>query len=60
MNKLLSQDDAEAAVSIIDVCASRGAFKGEELVAVGMIRTRLAQYAESLSEEPEEELETVN
>ena len=36
--------DIKGAISIIDICSQRGAYKGEELEAVGLLRKRFAQF----------------
>lgn len=40
-------NDLEACVKIIDACAQRGAFKGEELGSVGNIRDRLSAFIDA-------------
>ena len=45
--KLVTAQDLAGAVSIIDVCSQRGAFRGEELAGVGRLReTFLAEIRE--------------
>ena len=45
--KLITAQDLAGAVSIIDVCSQRGAFRGEELAGVGRLReTFLAEIRE--------------
>ena len=45
--KLITAQDLAGAVSIIDVCSQRGAFRGEELAGVGRLReTFLAEVQE--------------
>ena len=45
--KLVTAQDLAGAVSIIDVCSQRGAFRGEELAGVGRLReTFLAEIQE--------------
>ena len=36
-----SADELQVLVQLIDACAQRGAFKGEELAVVGAIRTKV-------------------
>ena len=44
---LITAQDLAGAVSIIDVCSQRGAFRGEELAGVGRLReTFLAEIRE--------------
>lgn len=55
----LNLNDFVTVVNVIDVCTERGAFKGNELLAVGTVRERLAAFikantpesAQALSEE---------
>ena len=45
--KIVTAQDLAGAVSIIDVCSQRGAFRGEELAGVGRLReTFLAEVQE--------------
>ena len=45
--KIVTAQDLAGAVSIIDVCSQRGAFRGEELAGVGRLReTFLAEIRE--------------
>ena len=49
--KLITAQDLAGAVSIIDVCSQRGAFRGEELAGVGRLReTFLAEIREQQGE----------
>ena len=49
--KLVTAQDLAGAVSIIDVCSQRGAFRGEELAGVGRLReTFLAEIREQQGE----------
>ena len=51
--KLVTAQDLAGAVSIIDVCSQRGAFRGEELAGVGRLReTFLAEIQEQQGEAP--------
>ena len=44
---IVTAQDLEGVVSIIDVCSQRGAFRGEELAGVGRLReTFLAEVRE--------------
>ena len=56
----LTNNDLVDMVKIIDVCSSRGAFRGEELAAVGTLRNKLANYLNSQVETPAEEAEAIN
>jgi len=38
--------DIAAAIQIIDLASARGAVKGEEMAAIGEIRTRLSTFLE--------------
>lgn len=40
----LTVGDIKGTISVIDICSQRGAFKGEELEAVGGLRKRFAQF----------------
>lgn len=51
----LTQSDLQLLVSIIDVCATRGAFKGEELLNVGQLREKLVTALQ-----PQEAVNTVD
>ena len=42
----ISLADFTAALQVIDVCTSRGAFRGEELSSVGQLRDRLAAFVQ--------------
>ena len=49
--KIVTAQDLAGAVSIIDVCSQRGAFRGEELAGVGRLReTFLAEIREQQGE----------
>ena len=43
----ISLNDFLVAVNIIDVCSQRGAFKGDELAAVGQLRERFAAFVKA-------------
>jgi hypothetical protein len=36
-------NDLVSVVQIIDVCSTRGAFRGEELAIIGALRTKIAE-----------------
>ena len=49
--KVVTAQDLAGAVSVIDVCSQRGAFRGEELAGVGRLReTFLAEIREQQGE----------
>ena len=51
--KIVTAQDLAGAVSIIDVCSQRGAFRGEELAGVGRLReTFLAEIREQQEDIP--------
>ena len=51
--KIVTAQVLAGAVSIIDVCAQRGAFRGEELAGVGRLReTFLAEIQEQQGDAP--------
>lgn len=41
----LSKHELDFLVSIIDICSTRGAFKGEELESVGVMRRKLSNLS---------------
>ena len=43
----LNMTDFITVVNVIDVCTERGAFKGNELLAVGTVRERLAAFVKA-------------
>jgi len=53
----INLNDVEAVIKIIDVSVERGAIRGEEMLAVGTIRQRFANFYQYVkaSQEPEEE-----
>tara|TARA_B110000977_G_scaffold176900_1_gene232976 strand:- start:343 stop:591 length:249 start_codon:yes stop_codon:yes gene_type:complete len=54
----LGMADLQACIQIIDVATTRGAFRGEELSAVGGARDRISAFIESnkpAEEEPTEQ-----
>ena len=40
-------NDIASVVQLIDVCSTRGAFRGEELLIVGAMRTKFAEIVKS-------------
>jgi hypothetical protein len=53
----LTVNDIAAALKIIDVVASRGAFTGKELSQVGAVRDRFAQFVAEYQESAKESTE---
>jgi hypothetical protein len=51
----LTINDLNAVVEIIDVVTQRGAIKGDELLAVGTIRNKIAEFIQSQLEEQDSE-----
>lgn len=51
----LTINDLNAVVEIIDVVTHRGAIKGDELLAVGTIRNKIAEFIQSQLEEQDSE-----
>lgn len=51
----LTINDLNAVVEIIDVVTQRGAIKGDELLAVGTIRNKIAEFIQSQIEEQDSE-----
>ena len=49
----LTLNDLIGAVQIIDLASTRGTFRGEELLPVGTLRERLAQYIKTEQEKAE-------
>ena len=56
----LNVNDIASALQIIDVVAKRGAFAGEELTQVGMLRDRLAAFVKAAQEQAAAEQEKVD
>lgn len=56
----LSIGEMQALVNVIDVCCQRGAFKGEEITSIGMLREKLVAtinlHAELETEQPNNNL----
>lgn len=46
-NNQISLNDIQIAVNIIDVCTKRGAFEGNELLAVGQLREKFANFVKA-------------
>ena len=46
-------NDIAAVVQLIDVCSTRGAFRGEELSMIGGLRTKLAEIVKANQPAPE-------
>jgi hypothetical protein len=44
MSENISLNDIVTTVNIIDVCTERGAFKGNEILVVGTLREKLAEF----------------
>lgn len=46
-------NDLAAVVQLIDVCSTRGAFRGEELAMIGGLRTKLAEIVKANQPAPD-------
>jgi hypothetical protein len=46
-------NDIAAVVQLIDVCSTRGAFRGEELAMIGGLRTKLAEIVKANQPAPD-------
>ena len=46
-------NDLVSVVQLIDVCSTRGAFRGEELAMIGGLRTKLAEIVKANQPAPE-------
>lgn len=46
-------NDIASVVQLIDVCSTRGAFRGEELSMIGGLRTKLAEVVKANTPAPE-------
>lgn len=53
METQMNLNDFALVVNIIDVCSQRGAFRGEELVAVGTLRQKFADVVKADTPKPE-------
>lgn len=49
--------DLQNILQVIDVAATRGAFRGNELTSVGSVRDKLASFLESVAPKEETEVE---
>ena len=56
----ISLNDFVVVVNIIDACSQRGAFKGDELTAVGQLRDKFASFVKANTTEETEEDTTVD
>lgn len=52
MDTSLKLEDLANVINIIDVCSSRGAFKGEELLSVGSLRQKLHETIQAANNAP--------
>jgi len=46
-------NDIASVVQLIDVCSTRGAFRGEELAIIGALRTKLAEVVKANTPAPD-------
>lgn len=46
-------NDIASVIQLIDVCSTRGAFRGEELAMIGGLRTKLAEIVKANQPAPE-------
>jgi hypothetical protein len=46
-------NDLASVVQLIDVCSTRGAFRGEELAMIGGLRTKLAEIVKANTPAPD-------
>jgi hypothetical protein len=46
-------NDIAAVVQLIDVCSTRGAFRGEELAMIGGLRTKLTEIVKANQPAPD-------
>lgn len=51
----INLSDMITMVNIIDACTERGAFKGNELITVGTLREKLANFVRANQPKPETE-----
>ncbi len=56
----ISLNDFIVVINIIDACSQRGAFKGEELTAVGQLRDKFAVFVKANTPEETSEDATVD
>jgi hypothetical protein len=54
----ISLNDLQVAVNIIDACTKRGAFEGNELLAVGQLREKFANFVKANTAAAEPAAET--
>jgi hypothetical protein len=47
MENQITLNDLALVVTIVDVCSQRGAFKGDELAAVGNLRQKFAELVKA-------------
>jgi hypothetical protein len=55
----ISLNDFVVVVNVIDACSQRGAFKGEELTAVGQLRDKFAAFIKANTPQETESAEEV-
>lgn len=55
MNDSVGAPECTMMVNIIDICTERGAFKGNELMAVGTLREKLVVYISELKKDTKKE-----
>lgn len=56
---MITLQDLNVVISIIDVCSERGAFKGNELMVVGQIREKISAFVkQNQPQEPEKDQTT--
>lgn len=53
----LNISDLQMVVELIDLCSQRGAFRGEELAAVGTLYSRLREFLNTVQPDAEEKTE---
>lgn len=58
METQMTINDFALVVNIIDICSQRGAFRGEELTAVGTLRQKFAEIVKANSEQVEQKTES--
>lgn len=46
----ISVQDIELVIRIIDICSSRGAFRGEELMTIGQLREKFNDFLKKTEE----------
>jgi hypothetical protein len=50
---IIEINDIASVVQLIDVCSTRGAFRGEELATVGGLRTKLTEIVKANQPAPD-------